>query len=424
MVHFAVNALGITDPATLTAREVLVVSFVVTLSVIAVVYQRLLEKEKQRLALEHRQVTEQLELNERMEAVGRLAGGVAHDLNNVLQVVSAASELLSQRLSKDSQGQTELQMIDGAIARSATLTDQLTTMSKRKRSEPQLVDLNELVGEIVQMLDHMMSAEVELKVDLDTDLGLIEADRKEMEQVIMNLVANARDAMPDGGTLEIGTRASQNAATLSLRDTGAGIDDVTRFHMFEPFFSTKPAAHNRGLGLAVVYGIVTRCGGHIDVDSTHGQGTTLTVTFPVVSSDSTALESTGSLSSHVVGGSESVLLVEDEEAIRALVGRLLEELGYRVVTAADAEEALEKLQKPFDLLLTDVLMPGLNGVQLAELVQAKHPGTAVVLMSGYIGEASEVAGADGYRLLRKPFTRRDLAEMVRRELDERIAGTG
>jgi len=421
VVHFAVNALGISDPATLAAREALVVFLVVVLSLIAIVYQRILEKDKHALEAENRLVTDQLELAQRMEAVGRLAGGIAHDLNNILQVIRAASDLLRQRLSADAQENSELDLIEGAIDRSSALTDQLITMSRRKRNDPKPLALNEVAGETGRMLQRLVGDDIELSFDLDSSLALIRVDRSEIEQVIMNLGVNARDAMPDGGVLEIRTLTDPDGfAVLVVRDSGTGIDEATRSHMFEPFFTTKSESRGTGLGLAIVYAIVARCGGRIEVDSAVSKGTTLSVYFPLLSGSERAPQEANLPMHDAVGGSESILLVEDEEAVRSSVGRLLKELGYRVVAVANGQQALQVLEsqrRPFDLLLSDVVMPGLKGPQLAELVQKHHPGTAALLMSGFIGESSNDAGAEGYLLLRKPFTRRELAEGVRRVLD-------
>jgi PAS domain S-box-containing protein len=375
----------------------------------------------------------QLLQSQKVEAIGRLAGGVAHDFNNLLGVISGYGEMLARRLPATDPGRRHLDQILRAAERAAGLTRQLLAFSRRQVLQPRVVDLNALVADTEAMLRRLIGEDVELSVRADPELASVRVDPGQIEQVVMNLAVNARDAMPRGGRLSIETAnvvlderyARSHEAVkpgryvmLAISDTGVGMDAATQARIFEPFFTTKPGS-GTGLGLATVYGIVKQSGGYIWVYSEPGRGTTFRIYFPRVEELPEAAAAPAPAESP--GGHETVLLVEDQEALRGVVRESLEGLGYRVLEAPDGKGALElaaAAREPIHLLLTDVIMPRMSGVELAERLRARHEGLRVVFMSGYTDDVVTRSGllAQRGRLLQKPFTTPVLARTLREAL--------
>lgn len=361
---------------------------------------------------------------QRIEAVGRLAGGVSHDFNNLLTVIIGRCQLLLRRRRREDPEYQELDLIEGTAQRAANLTRQLLAFSRKQALAEEVLNLNAVVTTVTAMLRRLIGEDIELVVALDPRLGRVKADRGQLEQVIVNLAVNARDAMPHGGRLTVETRnvelddafvqAHPGAVAgahvlLRVRDTGAGMDEETRQRVFEPFFTTKPPDQGTGLGLSTVYGIVTQHGGQITVESEPGRGATFTVYLPRIEARAEAPRADAAWGT-LPGGEETVLLVEDEEEVRRLVRDILGSLGYEVLAARDGAEALELIQRfpgPIHLLLTDLVMPGMTGREVADELRAARPGSKVLFMSGY---AEEAVGPD--ELLQKPFAPDLLARKV------------
>jgi two-component system cell cycle sensor histidine kinase/response regulator CckA len=383
-------------------------------------------EERRRAEVALRESEEKLRQSQKMEAVGRLAGGIAHDFNNLMTAVIGYSELLEKSIQRGTDESRSLGEIRSAAERAASLTGQLLTFSRRQVLKPRIVDMNDMVRRMERMLLRVLGPDVELSTQLDPDLQPIRADPLQIEQVILNLAVNARDAMERGGQLVLSTCAlppdpdhppQPAMVRLVVQDAGSGMSDEVRSRLFEPFFTTKDVGRGTGLGLATVYGIVQQSGGTISVESELGRGSSFTIDLPVAG-EPVALEESEPAALEAPGGSETVLLVEDEETIRRLVGLMLQSVGYRVLQAAGGDEALQILERhdgPLDLLLSDVLMRGLSGPELAELVRAKRPGVEVLLISGFSEEG--IAGSEGVRFLGKPFTTQALLEAVREALD-------
>jgi two-component system cell cycle sensor histidine kinase/response regulator CckA len=382
---------------------------------------------------DRRTLEEQLRQAQKMEAVGQLAGGIAHDFNNLLTAIIGNGELLLREMDGSDPRRLDLLEINRAAHRAATLTRQLLAFSRKQILQPRLLNLNQVVTELSAMLRRVIGEHVELRLDLDPTLGLVLADPGQMEQVITNLAVNGRDAMPAGGSLTIRTAGLDGAhvphggpdegellgphVALAVMDTGVGMDDRTRARLFEPFFTTKELGRGTGLGLATVYGIVRQSGGHIRVHTRLNEGSAFTVYLPRAEGPSDA-EDEASGAVEAPGGAGTVLVVEDEEAVRTLASRVLRAKGYRVLEAASADLALAILggnRQPIDLLLTDVVMPGMSGPALAQRLVGQHPDLRVLYMSGYAEEAIERQGSlpAGGDLLEKPFTADQLARRVR-----------
>lgn len=385
---------------------------------------------------ERRVLERQLRMAQKMEAVGRLSGGIAHDFNNLLGVIIGYSQLLKRSLGSANPLFEHAEEIEKASQRAVSLTRQLLAFSRQQVLEPVIVNLNTLVSDMEKMLPRLIGEDLALELNLDPELSPVKADLGQVEQVIMNLAVNARDAMPNGGKLTIQTAnveldvayTRQHPGSrvgpyvmLAVRDTGTGIDPEIQSQIFEPFFTTKERDKGTGLGLATVYGVVKQSGGYIAVDSEKGKGACFSVYLPRVGQAVSAGETrTGQPAS--IRGSETVLLVEDAEALRKLANTFLRDSGYRVLTAADGMEALEVARShsgPIHLLLTDVVMPGINGRVLGERLAPLQPGMKVLYMSGYTD--SFIAGHGvleaGTHLLHKPFTQETLARKVREVLD-------
>jgi PAS domain S-box-containing protein len=387
---------------------------------------------------ERRALEQQLRQSQKMEAVGRLAGGIAHDFNNLLMVISGYSEFLLERLGAEPYLRGPAQEIASAAERASSLTRQLLAFSRKQMLAPRLVSLNDVVTENLKMLTRMIGEDIDLVMVPGKGLWSVRADAGQIEQVIMNLAVNARDAMPSGGKLTIETSnitldadyARYHAplqpgdyVMVAISDTGAGMDLETQSHIFEPFFTTK-GPKGTGLGLSTVYGIIKQSGGYIWVYSEIGKGTTFKVYLPrVASTGETATQVAAPVEYHKVEpGTETILLVEDEANLRYLARQYLEKQGYKVIEAADGAVAMQIAvahEGTIHLLLTDVIMPGMNGRELAQRISEIRPNIKVLYMSGYTENVIGHNGTldAGIRLLQKPFNLRDLKNMVREVLD-------
>ena len=388
---------------------------------------------------DRKQLEGQLQQARRMEAVGRLAGGIAHDFNNLLTIIKGYTELGLTRAKSQPEIRADLERIEDASERAAGLVRQLLAFSRRQVLQPKVLDLNGIVVGLDKLLRRLMNEDIEMKTIVAKDLGTIKADPGQVEQVIMNLVVNARDAMPDGGRLTVETEnveldeayAKDHAAVrpgryvmLAVSDTGVGMSADTIAHIFEPFYTTKESGRGTGLGLSTVYGIVKQSGGYIWVYSEPDEGTTFKVYLPRVDEPAEALpKKKVSLADRT--GTETILLVEDEPQLRELTRMALASRGYSVVEAANPDEAerlSEKYGAKIHLLLTDVIMPGISGRELAKRVSARHPAMRVLYMSGYTYNVIAQGGTleRGVAFLQKPFTPSALIEKVREVLDAAV----
>ena len=359
---------------------------------------------------------------QKMEAVGTLAGGVAHDFNNIISVILSYAELASQELPPGSTVRDDLEQIGEASKRAATLVRQLLAFSHRQVVEPRAVDVSAQAARTLRLLERVLPSDIKVETALPEGLTPVLVDPGHLEQVLMNLAVNARDAMPDGGKLEIRTSCEGEEVVLSVRDTGRGIPEQLQSRIFEPFFTTKPAGKGTGLGLATCYGIVKQAGGRIELRSAPGEGSTFRVLLPALR-DSAPLRTTPEQLAAPPRGTETILLAEDEPQLRAATERMLSGLGYRVIAAADGAEALA-LARAHDgsiaLLVTDVMMPGLRGPELAGQLRKEMPSVRTLFISGYADAAAlELARQDGAGYLGKPFTLERLAAAVREQLDRR-----
>ncbi len=380
---------------------------------------------------EQRRAQEHLRTAGRLEAVGRLAGGVAHDFNNLLVAINGFAELALAQVPPGSPLRDDLSEIIKAGHRAAALTSQLLTFSRSQVLRPDCVCLNEVVGGMEPMLRRLIGEDIDLRISCDPDLPQVRIDAGHLGQVIMNLVVNARDAMPMGGRLTVRTSrdgfpaadlpdglSPDRLAVISVSDTGHGMDEGTQTHIFEPFFTTKPLGEGTGLGLAMVYGFVKQSGGAIALRSAPGRGTVFHIALP---QDHTVAAPRAASAPSMRAGSETVLVTEDEVTVRTLVHRLLEEAGYTVLPAAGASEALRVCREypgPIDLLLTDVVMPHMSGTALARQAAALRPDMHVLFMSGYSGAEIAARGLSdtSLALLRKPFSAGELSDAVRNAL--------
>jgi len=398
--------------------------------------------DRKRMEEEKTVLEAQLRQAQKMEAIGQLASGVAHDFNNLLTVITGYCELLLPRLGQDDSLRQEIELIRHAGERSALLTRQLLTFARRQAIAPDVLNLNALVSNLGKMLKRLMGEDITLTLKLNPELGNVKADPGQIEQAIMNLAVNARDAMPSGGHLTIETANVEldDAYTfthisvrpgpyvmLAVNDTGIGMDAETQSHLFEPFFTTKDPDKGTGLGLSTVYGIVKQSGGNIWVYSELGLGSTFKVYLPLVE-DAITADARRRDRVESPHGWETVLLVEDAEMVRSLARTILVSHGYTVLEAWDGNEALRIAQEydhPIHLLMTDVVMPGMNGQTLAERLASIRPTTKVLYMSGYTGNAITRQGLPdpGVNYLQKPFTPTVLARTVRDVLDSPLVQT-
>ncbi|HEY3348957.1 MAG TPA: ATP-binding protein [Thermoanaerobaculia bacterium] len=385
---------------------------------------------------ERERAEESLRQSQKMDAVGQLAGGVAHDFNNLLTAILGYADLLASRPAIEGGAREEVAEIRNAGERAATLTRQLLAFSRKQVLEPVVLHVNDLVGDLEKMLRRLIGEDVDLVSILDPSVGNVRADPGQLEQVILNLVVNARDAMPRGGKLTIETAnadldeaySQRHAAArpgryvmVAVSDTGFGMDASTVEHIFEPFFTTKEKGKGTGLGLSTVYGIVKQSGGNIWVYSEPGKGTAFKVYLPRV--DDAVAEGVSAEASPLpaAAANETILLVEDEESVRTLARRILVGHGYRVLEASGGEAALEAFRAHgarIDLLVTDLVMPDMAGTDLAARLNERHPDLRVLFMSGYTGDAAVRSGqlVQGRAFLQKPFTPAVLLRRVRDSL--------
>jgi two-component system cell cycle sensor histidine kinase/response regulator CckA len=397
-----------------------------------------LYQETQRAYEELSETQDQLTQARKMEAVGRLAGGVAHDFNNLLTVMIGRSQLLLRQLTPEDPVRPAIELIEHTAGRATDLTRQLLAFSRKQILQPTVLNLNAVVAKSGELLNRVIGEDVALITVLDPALGCVEADPSQVEQIVVNLVMNARDAMPEGGRLTLETAnieldpayARRHVEVrpgphvmLAVSDTGVGMDPDTRARIFEPFFTTKGPGQGTGLGLATVYGIVKQSGGHIWVYSEPGRGTTFKIYLPRVAQVAGPVESPP-LPAPSAHGRETILLVEDETAVRDLARDILQANGYTVLEAGHGSEALricERHAGPIHLMLTDVVMPGMSGRQLADRLAPLQPTMTVLYMSGYTNNAIVHRGVlDAHTaFLQKPFTPDALARKVREVLDAR-----
>lgn len=376
---------------------------------------------------ERRRLEEQLRQSQKMEAVGLLAGGIAHDFNNLLTAILGTASLLRETLPEDGEQAEEIREIETAAQRGASLTRQLLTFTRRQVHQPRSMELNQVITQLTHLLRRLLGEEIRLDTRLDPSGAWVKADPGQVEQVLMNLAVNARDAMPRGGVLTISTGrlppdgAGVEAVVLTVADNGQGMAPEIQARAFEPFFTTKEIGRGSGLGLATVYGIVEQAGGTIELESSPGKGTIFRIRLPGASGERPASGPAASpRGSH---GSETVLLVEDEAPVRAIARRLLTASGYQVLEAADAVQArrlAEEHAGRIDLLITDVIMPGMRGPELAEELVGREPGLRVLFISGYTADtAIQRDGIPGRGFIQKPFTPQAFRDKVRQVLEGR-----
>ncbi len=387
---------------------------------------------------EYRHLEAQLRQAQKMEAIGQLAGGVAHDFNNLLSVISGYTELALSKVPESDPIREHLLEIRTAGERAAALTRQLLAFSRRQRLQPRVLNVNSIVEELEKLLRRLIGENISLVTHLDPWIHPVIVDAGQMEQVVINLAVNARDAMPGGGTLTIETAelsvpdpAPENSpvgpgvyAVLRIIDTGVGIPADVQSRIFEPFFTTKEQGKGTGLGLSMVYGIIKQSGGEIAFDSTPGRGSTFSVFLPVTQRDEVVKEARPV--PPAARGNETILLVEDEDAVRSLVTVLLRRFGYNVLTASHPDEAIHLMQEhgaSVQLLLTDVIMPGMSGAEMAEELRRMRPGLKVLFMSGYIKNETvdRAMLATGVHFIQKPFNPETLSEAVRGALSAESA---
>ncbi|MGH7277562.1 MAG: ATP-binding protein, partial [Candidatus Rokuibacteriota bacterium] len=383
-----------------------------------------------------RELEDQLRQVQKMDAVGQLAGGIAHDFNNLLTVITGRGELLRSRINAADPAHRDVALIVSTAQRASSLTHQLLAFSRRQLLQPRVLDLNAVLGGLAPMLRRLIGEDIELTLVPETDQARVKADPAQLEQIIVNLAVNARDAMPSGGRLSVKTgdlvadeafvRQHPGAhtvpyAVLTVADTGVGMDGDMQARIFEPFFTTKEVGKGTGLGLSMVYGIVRQHNGLIAVESEPGRGSVFRIYFPRVDEPTEPLPSAAA-AGEALRGTETILLVEDEIAVRELARDILLRHGYTIITAANAGEALlicEKEPQPIHLLVSDVIMPLMSGRQLAERLRPLRPAMKILFMSGYThAMAAGRAALDPHTsFLHKPFTPDMLASKVREVLD-------
>jgi PAS domain S-box-containing protein len=371
---------------------------------------------------------DQLRQTQKLEAVGRLAGGVAHDMNNALNAIIAFADLALQSAGEDDGLRADIGEIRTAADRAAGITRRLLAFSRRQVLQPRIIELNAIVSSVENMLRRLIGEQIALSLRLAPDAGSVKTDPSQIEQVIINLALNARDAMPDGGSLTIETDVTRleveqagafdtiapgDYAVLRLFDSGCGMSPEILARAFEPFFTTKDMSLGSGLGLPVVYGIIKQSGGQIRVHSEIGKGTCVEIYLAAVTTPSAVEDSQG-----IFSGSETVLLAEDEDLVRKVVARVLVRAGYRVLVAASGDEALalcENLRTPIDVLVTDVVMPGMGGKELATYIAARYPTIKILFVTGYTDDEILRKGIldEGRAIMLKPFSPEDLLRKLR-----------
>jgi PAS domain S-box-containing protein len=391
--------------------------------------------ERRRAEAERAKLEDQLRQAQKLESIGRLAGGVAHDFTNLLTVINGYSGMLLKQLKVFDPLHPYALEIKNAGERAASLTKQLLAFSRKQVIEPRVFDLNTTIRQSAPMLQRLIGEDVALKTHLEDSLGQVFADPDQIHQVIMNLAVNARDAMPDGGKLvietanvELGAEASTDShpdampgqyVVMTVTDSGHGMDETTRQHIFEPFFTTKEVGKGTGLGLATVHGIIRQSGGWVEVSSEVGVGTSFEVYLPRLDGCSLPEESIGVVTER---GNETILLVEDQKSVRSFTGAVLKQYGYHVIEASDGDEAMSlagAYAGEIHLLLTDVVMPGISGKESSERMKKVRPNLKVLSMSGYTADVIAQRGVlDGsVAFLHKPFSPVELAAKVRQVLD-------
>ena len=402
--------------------------------------RRFPDRDERLLAIENQDITarkrleDQLRHSQKMEAIGQLAGGIAHDFNNLLAVIQSYGQFLAQDLEPADPKRSDVEQVLLAAEAAAGLTRQLLAFSRQQVLKPEVLDPNAVISQFEKMLRRVIGEDVEYHAVLDPSIGRVKADAGQLQQILMNLVVNARDAMPSGGKLTLetgnfvldeeyarvhaGVGAGEYVA-ISVTDTGSGMDAETQARIFEPFYTTKGIGKGTGLGLSTVYGIVQQSGGHIWVYSEVGRGTTFRIYFPLI--DEPTATARRVLSTHPARGSETVLVVEDNDAVRAAICRILRRAGYEVVEAAGAEDAravCAQKGRAIQLLITDVVMPFVSGPELAAELASARPELKVLFMSGYSGNAITRHGVlrEGVMFLHKPFTPTSVAHAVREVL--------
>jgi PAS domain S-box-containing protein len=388
---------------------------------------------------EHRKLQEQLQHSQKMEAVGLLAGGVAHDFNNILTAIIGYANIVKMKMKKEDPLKTHLDQILRSSERGAHLTQSLLAFSRKQLISPKPVDLNIVIRNVKKLLGRVITEDIELKVALDERHLIIMADSGQMEQILMNLATNAKDAMPHGGSLTIGTEIATideqfirqhgfgdrgEYALLSVGDTGTGMDEKTRERIFEPFFTTKEVGRGTGLGLAMVYGAIKQNGGYITVLTEPGKGTTFNIYLPLIKTMLTK-EKTSQIVELIEGGTETILIAEDDESLRGLAASVLKEFGYTVIEAKDGPDAIEKFNEhkgTVRLLILDVIMPRKNGKEVYDEIKKTFPDIRVLFVSGYTSEIVHKKGIIDLRLnfLSKPISPNQLLKQVRDILDETV----
>jgi PAS domain S-box-containing protein len=387
---------------------------------------------------EHKQTAEQLRQSQKMEAIGRLAGGVAHDFNNIMTAILGYSEMIARNAGENTVLKHDIEQIHAGGLRAAALTQQLLTFSRKQVTLPKALNVNQVIRQMEQMLQRLIGENIRLETRLNEGVDRVQADVHQLEQVIMNLVINARDAIGDSGLIMVETSQVHLDALsaqqkfdvvpgsyirIAISDDGAGVPKEIQERIFEPFFTTKEQGKGTGLGLATSYGIIQQCGGHICLQSEIGKGSTFSIFLPSVGSENEEPAAVNPVR-EMPGGSENILVTEDDQAVRELTRSLLEELGYHVREASNGEEALDLLQDEnepaVDLLLTDVVMPRLGGRQLAERVRTLSPNTRILFTSGYNEEEVLQRGivAEEIAFIAKPFSTEALAHKIRHLLDD------
>jgi PAS domain S-box-containing protein len=385
---------------------------------------------------DRRKLEEQLRVAQKMEAIGQLAGGVAHDFNNLLTVIRGHTELILDRAAGNQELQHNAMAVQEAARRAASITQQLLAFSRRQVLQPHVLDLNQVVTKSAELLRRLIRANIALQIEAAAEPLWIKADASQLEQVLMNLVVNARDAMPAGGTLKLTTQPlpanspairrqigmpDVNYALLTVRDTGVGMDADTQAHIFDPFFTTKEPGKGTGLGLATVYGVVKQSSGWIFVESEPGKGSAFLIFFPQTAAASEREISKSAKPGKPIGN-ETILVAEDQDGVRALTVDYLTSLGYTVLAAENGESALDLAERQsgqIHLLLTDAMMPRMSGLALARRLRERRPGVKVLYISGYANDAAalEGIGLENEPFLQKPFSMDDLARKVRALLD-------
>ena len=391
---------------------------------------------ERRLARERERLLEiQFHQAQKMESIGKLAGGVAHDFNNILTAIMGYTNFLADGPTRNGTWREDVEEIRKAAERAAGLTRQLLAFSRRQTLQPKVLDLNTEFTEMKNMLRRMVGEDIDWSVSLASGLGCIKADQGQIQQVLMNLIVNARDAMPSGGKLTVSTKniqfqephAENNFiippgayVVIAVSDTGGGIDENIKAHIFEPFFTTKEKGKGTGLGLAVIYGIITQCDGYIVIDSAPNKGTTFKIFFPTTEGVVGAKNGEQSVQ-EPCRGTETILLVDDDEAVRTLLRRVLRQHGYALLEAARADEALKLARAhkgKLHLLLTDMVLPDINGMELARQISSIRPETGIMLISGYLDrDVGNFIIDENTPFLHKPFATTALVRMVRKVLD-------